>query len=169
MNGTIRLATPEDALAIHNLHTRSVRGLCSVDYPKEVIDGWLEGRSPEGYNGLAKHEMYIFERDGEILGWSHVRPDMLVALFVDPDHSRQGIGRLLFEHALRIIRHYTSKQIEFEATLTAVLFYERCGCKRLRTSTIRKNNVNVATVWMTLPEKSEPVATASGGKPPRLN
>lgn len=154
MNANIRLATAQDALAIHELHTRSVRGLCSADYPKEVIDGWLEGRSPEGYKGITKHEMFVYERGGKMLGWSHVRPDMLVALFVDPEHSRQDIGRALFEHALQFIRRHMCKPIEFEATLTAVPFYERCGCTRLRTSTIRKNQVDVSTVWMALPEKS---------------
>jgi putative acetyltransferase len=161
MNGYIRLATQQDALAIHQLHTRSVRGLCSADYPKEVIDGWLEGRSPEGYKGIAKNEMFVYEREGRILGWSHVRPEMLIALFVDPEHSRHGIGGALFEHALRIIRHHTHKHIEFEATLTAVPFYERCGCVRLRASTIRKNNVEVPTVWMALPESSEQYSAAN--------
>jgi putative acetyltransferase len=152
MNGAIRPATSHDALAIHQLHTRSVRGLCSADYPEEVIEGWLEGRSPEGYHGIAKQEMFVYEKGGEILGWSHVRPEMLVALFVDPKHTRQGIGRALFQHALQMIRSHTKKSIEFEATLTAVSFYERCGCTRLRTSTIQKNNVDVPTVWMALPD-----------------
>lgn len=153
MKGIIRPATPEDALGIHNLHTRSVRGLCAADYPQEVINGWLEGRSPEGYTGIARGEMFICEAAGKILGWSHVRPNMLVALFVDPEHTRRGVGRMLFEHALRIIRSHTPGPIEFEATLTAVPFYERCGCQQLRTSTIRKNNVDVPTVWMALPAR----------------
>lgn len=164
MKDTIRLATLEDALAIHNLHTRSVRGLCSVDYPKEVIDGWLEGRSPEGYGGIAKHEMLVCEKYGEILGWSHVRPEMLVALFVDPKHSRQGIGRALFQHALQMIRSHTCKRIEFEATLTAVPFYLSCGCARLKTSTIRKNNVEVSTVWMALPKEANHAVSAKVAK-----
>ena len=149
---TIRLAEPADAEAIHALHTRSVRGLCSADYPPEVIDGWLAGRSPEGYGGIARREMFVCEWDGQIAGWSHVRPDMLVALFVDPAHTRKGVGRMLFDHALRLIRSHTRRRIEFEATLTAVPFYERCGCAWLRRSTIRKNDVDVSTVWMTLPE-----------------
>lgn len=152
MNGRIRLATAQDAENIHNLHTRSVRGLCAADYPKEVLDGWLRGRSPEGYKGIAKGEMHVYEKEGIILGWSHVRPDMLVALFVDPDHARRGVGRALFEHALRIIRQHTHERIEFEATVTAAPFYERCGCRRVGVSTIRKNDVEVTTMRMTLPD-----------------
>ena len=98
--------------------------------------------------------MFVCEHNGKILGWSHIRPDMLVALFVDPEHARQGIGRALFEHGLQIIRSHTCKPIKFEATLTAEPFYERCGCRRLGTSTIRKNHVDVQTVLMSLPEAS---------------
>ncbi len=62
----IRIALPDDARAIDNLHTRSVRGLCTRDYPKEVIEAWLLGRSPAGYKGIAKKEMYVFEERGAI-------------------------------------------------------------------------------------------------------
>ena len=163
MNAAIRLASQHDAIAIHNMHTRSVRGLCAADYPKDVINGWLDGRSPDGYIGIAKNEMFVYEKSGEILGWSHVRPEMLVGLFVDPKHTRQGIGRALFEHALEIIRRHTCKIIEFEATLTAVPFYESCGCAQIRASTIRKNNVDVPTVWMAIPEQSEQDAPTNAG------
>jgi len=40
MDGRIRLATKEDALDIHNLHTRSVRGV-------KVPAGWLDGSQAE--------------------------------------------------------------------------------------------------------------------------
>ena len=157
MEGRIRLANREDAIAIHHIHTRSVRGLCGADYPPKVIDGWLEGRSPEHYRvrGIAKNEMFVYEKEGEIVGWSHVRPKGIVGLFVDAEHAQKGIGRLLFEHGVNIIRKHTTEYLEFEATITAVAFYEKCGCKLLRNSTIRKNDVDVPIVWMSLPEKSE--------------
>ena len=128
MNNKIRLATREDAMDIHLLHTRSVRGLCSADYAPEVIEGWLQDRSPEGYKGIAKNEMYVYEEKGKIVGWSHVRPKAIVGLFVDAEHARKGIGRALFEHGLGIIRQNTSQHLEFASTLTAAPFYEKCGC-----------------------------------------
>jgi len=155
MDGRIRLATKEDALNIHSLHTRSVRGLCSADYPPEVIEGWLEGRSPEGYKGIAKNEMYVYEEQGKIVGWSHVHPEGIAGLFVDVDHARKGVGRALFEHGLGMIRQHTSEHLEFSATVTAVPFYEKCGCKRLYTSSVRKNAVDIAIVRMALPEANE--------------
>ena len=148
----IRLATKLDAKAIHDLHTRSVRGLCSKDYPSEVIEGWLKGRKPEGYKGIARNEMYVFEENNEILGWIHVRPDNIIGLFVAPAHTRKGIGRSLFNFGLDIVRKNRSGEIQFEATVTAIPFYMKCGCKILKDSSIRKNTVDVPTATMTLPD-----------------
>ena len=147
----IRIALPDDALAIHNLHTRSVRGLCTRDYPKEVIEAWLSGRSPDGYRGIAKKEMYVFEEGGAICGFSHVVPIYGVALFVDPDHTKRGVGRALFEHALALIRASGTIPVPFEATITALPFYLKMGCTEIRRSFVEKNHVKVETVLMQLP------------------
>lgn len=161
----IRLALPDDAPAIHNLHTRSVRGLCSRDYPAEVIDGWLLGRSPEGYKmrGIAAREMYVFEAGGTILGFSHVMPAVLVALFVDSAHARQGVGRALFDHAVNLIRAGGQSPTPFEATLTALPFYLKMGCTEVRRSFVQKNHVKVETVLMLLPERANHPPAATPG------
>ena len=151
VNLMIRIALPDDALAIHNLHTRSVRGLCSRDYPEEVIESWLFGRSPEGYKGIAKKEMYVLEESGAICGFSHVVPTCIIALFVDPDHTRRGVGRALFEHALALIRASGTIPVPFEATITALPFYLKMGCTEIRRSFVEKNHAKVQTVLMRLP------------------
>ena len=163
----IRIALPDDAVAIHNLHTRSVRGLCTRDYPKEVIEGWLLGRSPDGYKGIAKKEMYVFEEGGAIRGFSHVVPICIVALFVDPDHARKGVGRALFEHALALIRAGGAVPMPFEATLTALPFYLKMGCTEIRRSFVEPNHVKVETVLMQLPGKANhaPDPTTSADTP----
>jgi GNAT superfamily N-acetyltransferase len=161
----IRIALPDDALAIHNLHTRSVRGLCARDYPKEVIEGWLLGRSPDGYKGIAKKEMYVFEESGAICGFSHVFPTRGVALFVDPNHARRGVGRSLFEHALALIRASGAIPIPFEATITALPFYLKMGCTEVRRSFVEKNHVKVETVLMQLPGKANKSLQATAAAP----
>jgi GNAT superfamily N-acetyltransferase len=148
----IRLATNKDAKPIHDLHTKSVRGLCSKDYPQKVIEGWLKGRKPEGYKGVAKNEMYVFEENDEILGWIHVRPNNIIGLFVAPEHTRKGVGGSLFNFGLDIVRENCRGEIQFEATVTAIPFYMKCGCKILKESSIRKNTVDVPTATMILPE-----------------
>src|SRR5580698_6705212 len=139
----IRIALPDDAAAIHHLHTRSVRGICVRDYPKEVIEGWLMGRSPEGYIGIAKKEMYVFEESGVICGFSHVVPTCIIALFVDPDHARRGVGKALFEHAMAFIQASGARPAPFEATLSAFPFYLKMGCTEIRRSFVKQNHVKV--------------------------
>src|SRR5664280_134051 len=160
----IRTAQPSDALAIHNLHTRSVRGLCANTYPKEVLDAWLFGRSPEGYVGIANGEMYVFEEKGVVVGFSHVIPTVLIALFVDPEHARKGVGAALFRHAVEFIRARGETPTPFEATLTALPFYLKMGCTEMRRSFVEKNSVNIETVLMRLPERANRVA--GGDWPP---
>jgi GNAT superfamily N-acetyltransferase len=165
----IRIASPDDARAIHNLHTRSVRALCARDYPNEVIDGWLFGRTPAGYTGIAKEEMYVFEESGAIRGFSHVVPICIVALFVDPDHTRRGFGKALFEHALAFIRASGAIPIAFEATLTALPFYLKMGCTEVRRSFVAKNHVRVETVLMHLPGKANQPAGGIAGVASQFN
>lgn len=148
----IRMAIQDDALAIHNLHTRSVRQLCSKDYPSEVIEGWLQNRTPAGYKGIAKNQMYVFEEDATIKGWTHVWPGVFMALFVDPAHARKGIGRALFNHGLPIVRGTSRDSIYFESTLTALPFYLSCGCMEVDRSSVTKNSFALITVKMLLPQ-----------------
>jgi len=148
----IRMALPDDARAIHELHTRSVRGLCARDYPNEAIEAWLFGRTPEGYKGIGKKEMYVFEESGAIRGFSHVRPDCMEALFIDPDHARRGIGRALFGHALAVIHAAGIEPVPLVATLTAFPFYLKMGCTEIRRSFVEKNHIKLETVLMRSPE-----------------
>ncbi len=144
----IRQATAEDAQAIHDLHTRSVRTICSGVYPSEIIDGWLEGRSPDGYTGIARGEMYLIEMDDQIAAWSHVRATGLVALFVDPDYTGQGLGRRLMEHADRLVQSFGNQITTIGATFNAVGFYEKFGFVETGRDTIQKGNVSVPMVHM---------------------
>ncbi len=95
-------------------------------------------------------------------GFSHVVPICIVALFVDPDHTRRGVGRALFEHALALIRASRTIPVPFEVTITALPFYLEMGCTEIRRSFVEKNHVKVETVLMQLPGKinhaSDPTA-----------
>ena len=71
---TLRNARPADAQRIHELHTASVRGLCMGHYSQEVIDGWLQNRSPQGYlPGIEKGQTFVAEDGGTILGFGRLR------------------------------------------------------------------------------------------------
>ena len=53
----------------------------------------------EFYAGrLAEDELYVFERDGDVLGWSLIAGGELDGLYVAPEHQRCGVGAALFRH-----------------------------------------------------------------------
>ena len=148
----IRLATLEDAEAIHALHTISVRTLCKDAYASEVIDGWLLNRSPVGYKGIEKKEMYVVEQDETIVGFSHVVPGEIVAIFVHPDHVRQGIGSTLMRHGIAKAKMNHNGPIKIEATLNAQPFYETVGFRKIGDRITRRNEVDIPIVEMELKE-----------------
>ncbi len=146
----IRLATIKDAQEIHDLHSESARQLCT-QYSSVVINGWLKGRTPEGYyEGILRGEMYICENDVQICGFSHVIPGEIVALFVKPNMARKGIGTLLANHGLSFARKTWVGPIKLEATLNAVPFYESVGFKTTGQCVTRRNNVEIPIVLMEL-------------------
>src|ERR1700680_3496862 len=51
----IRTARPEDASRLHELHAASVRALCAKHYSKDIIEGWLQSRTPSGYLPPGNH------------------------------------------------------------------------------------------------------------------
>lgn len=145
---SIRLATREDAQAIHNLHTESVTKLCN-QYTNEIITGWLTNRKPEGYfDGIDQKEIYVYEREGEILGFNHAVPNEIRAVFVSPKSVKKRIGTALLTHALSRAQNDAGDIITLEATLNAVPFYEKFGFKKIKKSAVYRNNVEIPIVIM---------------------
>jgi L-amino acid N-acyltransferase YncA len=105
---TIRLATPPDLpsiVAIYNqaIVTGTANAYTEPFTPAERM-GWFSAHDP------ASHPIYIYEANGEVVGWLSVSPyrdrpavarTAEISYYVDYAHHRQGIGSALLEHALR--------------------------------------------------------------------
>jgi GNAT superfamily N-acetyltransferase len=83
---------------------------------------------------LAGGQVFVAEDlDGELLGHVSLRRSqwpgivLLEAIFVDPDHHRRGVGKLLFRFALEWSRHMSGVAMMIFANPPAVPFYERLG------------------------------------------
>jgi GNAT superfamily N-acetyltransferase len=124
----IRQAVEKDAVSIHDIHTRAVRGACKVCYTEKQISGWLKNRTPEGYlNSIRSNEIYVAEINKRIVGFGHAVPGEIVAIFVDPEFHKKGLGKALLEYGLNIAKTKNHKKIKLEATLNAADFYKKCG------------------------------------------
>ena len=148
----IRVATPEDADRLHQLHTTSVRRICAPHYAPEVIDGWLANRVPEGYlPPIERGDIFVVEDGGRIVGFGEATPGVVVACYVDPAMIRRGVGSAIMEHALVIARRGHDGPIRVEATLNAAPFYARFGFGELARATLRRGEVDVPYVLMARP------------------
>jgi GNAT superfamily N-acetyltransferase len=84
---------------------------------------------------------YVAEIDGEFAGYCYVAAPTkdpalgedvaeLAAMYIDPEHWRQGVGRELMEAALNRLRELPYAEAilwTFEQNERAVAFYERHG------------------------------------------
>src|SRR2546430_8960520 len=113
----LRQARREDALRLHELHTASVRTLCDSHYAAEIIGGWLQTRSAEGYLAPIKRGvLFVAQRDDRIIGFGEIR---------------QGVGSALLRHALERARLAHRGPVRVESTLNAIGFYAKHGFGKL--------------------------------------
>ena len=146
----VRQAVARDAQAIHELHLSSVRALCAPWYESSVIAGWLQDRSPAGYlRGIAAGATFVAEVESRVVGFGEAVPGEVVAVFVDPEWSRRGVGAALMARALDVASP-TPRVVRLESTLNAVAFYERLGFTSTSRATVRRNEVDVPVVIMEL-------------------
>ena len=149
MNILIRPAQRKDAVRLHELHTVSVRTLCKSHYSKDIIDGWLMNRTPDGYHDpIDSHALFIAELESQIVGFGEAVPGRIVAVFVDPMYIHRGIGTMILNHAVGMARDDQTGPVRLEATLNALEFYKHSGFLEIKHSTVPRNGVVVPVVIM---------------------
>jgi putative acetyltransferase len=145
----LRTARPEDASRLHELHAASVRALCTKHYSKDIIEGWLQSRTPSGYlPPIEREAIFVAERNEKIIGFGEADTGAVVAVYVDPSATGQGVGRLILDRAIDLARDGHSGSIRVESTLNASSFYEHHGFVEVKRATVSRNQVEVAIVIM---------------------
>ena len=145
----IRAAEIQDAPRLHDLHTASVRAVCTSHYSEEIIEGWLLNRSPAGYmRPIERGTLFVTEQHGHIIGFGEAAPGTVIAVYVDPKHIRNGVGTVILKKAMTMARTNHNGPVRIEATLNARDFYEHAGFREVGRSTVRRNHVDVPIVIM---------------------
>ena len=97
--------------------------------------GFISEQDFQFYAGLVRNEMlpaggfWVAADDADrAVGFLHLDGQKVEALFVDPAHHRQGIGRALMDHALKL-----SSTLELDANEQsgAVDFYRSLGFREV--------------------------------------
>jgi GNAT superfamily N-acetyltransferase len=133
----LRLGRPEDAFAICDVHRSAVRGIAIEIYSREVIDGWAPiDISPERVTGFAQQiengeEIVVVAEDpaGVITGFGSIVPSKaeLRAVYVRPEHSRNGVGRAILRRLEDLAREAGLTDFRMDASINAEAFYAANG------------------------------------------
>jgi GNAT superfamily N-acetyltransferase len=153
MTPTPRIATFADIPALHRLIEASIRGLQTVDYTPAQIEGaignalgldtqlvadgtYFLAEAPEVNHPIAcggwSFRRTLFGSDGAAVRESGrldpaAEPAKIRAIFVHPDHARQGLGSLILAHAEQAAAAAGFRTLEMGSTLTGVPLYTLRG------------------------------------------
>jgi len=147
----IRAARRDDAISIHEIHTRSVTALCADVYSTEIIDTWLKNRTAEGYyKAIDRGCMYVALADDAVVGFVNVVPGEIWALFVDAPYAGRGVGAQMLEYALSVARREHAGPVKVVSTLNAVPFYTRHGFRLVQYSAEPRGDIEIPVAEMEL-------------------
>jgi GNAT superfamily N-acetyltransferase len=126
---TVRRARQGDHPRITEIRMGVTENILS-DPSRVTIEDYIWFRDNSG--------VWVWEENGDILGFSaaDTRDGSIWALFVDPQHERRGIGRLLFEKALDVLRQdgHRVGWLTTDPGSRAEGFYRAAGWKVIGTS-----------------------------------
>ena len=144
---SVSTATPRDAPAIVSLRTR-VAAQLTDDFGR---GHWSSSVTEAGVSRAIATSRVLVARDGSgVIGLLRLttkkpwaidpdyfepvhRPLYLIDMTVDPSRQRQGLGRLLLEHAKQVAREWPADAIRLDAYEGhgTDLFYTKCGFKEV--------------------------------------
>jgi putative acetyltransferase len=119
-SASIRQASPDDAGVIGGIFVRArdampyLPRIPDADRPK--LGGWI----------TARHEVWVIQDGGRIVGFAGLSKGWLDHLYMDPDSQGAGFGSMLLEHAKSL--HPEGLQLwVFQKNVGARRLYERHG------------------------------------------
>jgi GNAT superfamily N-acetyltransferase len=151
MHYRIRPADLNEISQLQELIARSIRTLGAGDYTPAQIEGALRGAFGVDTQLIRDRTYFVIELDGAIVGcggWSYrqtlfggdaraerdpaeldpaVDAAKIRAFFIDPGHSRRGLGAALLEHCENAARERGFTSCELMGTLPGVRLYAARG------------------------------------------
>lgn len=129
-NYQLRAAVSADAALAWQIRKDAIIDGCQHHYSVDVLTRWTDGDEvPNGFrDDVAKHYQVITVAERVIAtGKVNLVSGAIDAIFVDPQWTGNGIGRMMMAHLERLAQQAGLVELSLDATLNAAPFYRRCG------------------------------------------
>jgi putative acetyltransferase len=135
-----RRAGPNDAEAIAEAHLDSIRSIGPAFYPREVVEAWGSGLTPDIYvKAMEGGEVFFIatgyiDSEPAVLGFSTHRVDDAqdgTSVYVRGGAARRGIGTTLLQLAEQHALAHGATSIQIQASLAGVEFYTANGFEEI--------------------------------------
>ena len=138
MKISVRPAKKDEWKSVLNIQRRAIHEIACTDYSPEVLNSWGSSLnkdllSKEVADFETKAEQGIFtvvaEVDGILAGFGEVVPkqNLLLAIYINPDFKRQGVGTKILSELERITKKEGADFLRMDSSLTTEHFYVSCG------------------------------------------
>ncbi|RJQ59831.1 MAG: GNAT family N-acetyltransferase [Desulfobacteraceae bacterium] len=139
---SVRDAKRDEWPDVLRIHRRAIYEIASADYSIQVLSAWgppiknedLPRMIAEFDAKLYRGQIIIVaENDGCLAGFGEVAPNrnLLVAIYINPDYVRQGVGSAILVELERLACKKNLQFLQLDSSLTAFPFYETHGYKSL--------------------------------------
>lgn len=137
----VRPARVADFDAVREAHQRAVRTLGADAYSDRQVEAWADWSDVDAPDAIDEDaHVVVAEREDEVAGFGRLematdgsaRSGEVVAVYVNPDHAREGVGAALLAHLEGYARGTGLSTLTLSASLNAVDFYARAGYERVR-------------------------------------
>jgi GNAT superfamily N-acetyltransferase len=125
----IRKAKASDVPAIWSIRRAAIYKGCAGFYPDETLRIWTAGSPTEQFVRRIERNCHVATASEHIVGFGILDPDsgLVEAMFVDPVHMGEGVGKKILSYLEDLARDSGLNQLHLQASLNAVPFYRTCG------------------------------------------
>jgi len=127
-----RQADPDDGETLFWIKHAAINGIDSDDYTDAQLDAWKpDGEAVSDFGRAVDSDtfdviMAVLDEDDEEVGYGvlNIPDERIDAIYVDPEHSRQGIASSLVTQLESRARMHGIDELKIVSSLNAKSFYE---------------------------------------------
>jgi len=140
---SLRQAVAGDVPALRRIYSRAVSAVAPRAYTPEQFAAWRAfADAPQFDDFVLSVNTYVAERGDELLAFCGVSDAGHVAsIYVDPDHSGRGLGRMMLEQVLELRPTPASGRYYAEASRFSVGLFTRCGFREIERDHVMRGGV----------------------------